>query len=114
MKGLIYYTNMLNKGQTDALVKHLRDIAVILESAVSTAANSSSSATSVATKAAKVANKVVAAAAAVAAPAVDAKKRGRKPGAVADEERCENVNDKQQRCKNRATKGTVCGKHLSA
>ena len=112
MKVLIYYTNMLNKGQTDALVKHLRDIAVILESAVAAAANSSSPATSVATKAAKVANKV--AAAAVAAPAVDVKKRGRKPGAVADEERCENVNDKQQRCKNRATKGTVCGKHLSA
>lgn len=101
---------MLNKGQTDALVKHLRDIAVILESSVATAAGSSTPATSVATKAAKVANKAVP----VAAPAVEAKKRGRKPGAVADEERCENVNDKQMRCKNRATKGTVCGKHLPA
>ncbi len=100
---------MLNKGQTDALVKHLRDIAVILESS---AASSSNPATSVATKAAKVANKSVPAAA--AAVQVDAKKRGRKPGAVADEERCENVNDKQLRCKNRATKGTVCGKHLPA
>lgn len=101
---------MLNKGQTDALVKHLRDIAVILESSVATAAGSSTPATSVAAKAAKVANKAVP----VAAPAVEAKKRGRKPGAVADEERCENVNDKQMRCKNRATKGTVCGKHLPA
>jgi hypothetical protein len=104
---------MLNKGHTDALVKHLRDIAVILESSVATAASSSNPAfaSSVATKSAKVANKSVAVAA--AAP-VDAKKRGRKPGAVADEERCENVNDKQLRCKNRATKGTVCGKHLPA
>lgn len=103
---------MLNKGQTDALVKHLRDIAVILESSVATGAGSSTPATSVATKAAKVANKAVSQPA--AAPAVEAKKRGRKPGAVADEERCENVNDKQLRCKNRATKGTVCGKHLPA
>lgn len=107
---------MLNKGQTDSLVKHLRDIAVILESSVVTAASSSAPAftPSAVTKATRVANKVAAAAAAVPVPVVEAKRRGRKPGAVADEERCENVNDKQQRCKNRATKGTVCGKHLPA
>lgn len=112
---------MLNKGQTEALVKHLRDIAVILESSVVTAASSSApafapsaataaTAATAVTKATRVANKVATA----AVPVVEAKKRGRKPGAVADEERCENVNDKQQRCKNRATKGTVCGKHLPA
>jgi hypothetical protein len=44
----------------------------------------------------------------------DAPKRGRKPGAVSDDVRCEHINGNEQRCKNRATKGNVCGKHTTA
>ena len=40
-------------------------------------------------------------------------KRGRKPGTVSDEDRCAHLTDETNnvRCKNRATQGTVCGKH---
>lgn len=82
---------MLNKKQTDAIVKHLRDMANIFESANS-ANNSASN------------------------PVNDEQpvsKRGRKPGAVADDMRCANINGKELRCKNRATQGTVCGKHTN-
>lgn len=102
---------MLNKAQTLALVKHLRDMALILETSESAAAPVPVGPE----PKKKVAKAERLTAAAVPEPVVEegGKKRGRKPGAVADEERCENVNDKQQRCKNRATQGTVCGKHLT-
>ena len=39
-------------------------------------------------------------------------KRGRRPGSVSDEIRCQHKINTDNRCKNRATKGTLCGKHL--
>jgi hypothetical protein len=77
---------MLNRTQTEAIVKHLRDMANVLENSSKAAVNQTED-------------------------AVSAKKRGRKPGAVSDEMRCAHINEKEQRCKNRATKGAVCGKH---
>ena len=79
---------MLSKQQTVAIVKHLRAVADILESSK------------------PVDNK----AAAAAAP-TEKSKRGRKPGAVADAERCQGTNGNGEQCKNRATQGTHCGKH---
>jgi hypothetical protein len=75
---------MLTKAQTEALVKHLREIASILEKSVGST------------------NKV---------EEPIALKRGRKPGAVSDDVRCQEVLTSGDRCKNRATKGTLCGKH---
>jgi len=85
---------MFSKSQTDSIVKHLREIANILESS---------------NKKAPVENVVV------EAPVEEqatGSKRGRKPGAVDDDIRCTFVN-KDKRCMNRATKGKVCGKHLN-
>jgi hypothetical protein len=82
---------MLNKNQTEAIVKHLRDIANILETSNK---GSSTNAISEVEESA-------------------GSKRGRKPGAVSDDVRCTNINGKEQRCKNRATQGVVCGKHNS-
>jgi hypothetical protein len=79
---------MLTKQQTVAIVKHLRAVADILES-----------------------SKPPATAAAQAPAATEKSKRGRKPGAVADAERCQGVNGNGEQCKNRATQGTHCGKH---
>jgi len=76
---------MFTKSQSEALVKHLREIANILESS------------------AKVSSNIV----------VEPSKRGRKPGAVSDDIRCKGEGPSGQRCKNRATKGTYCGKHVS-
>jgi len=83
---------MLNKNQTEAIVKHLRDIANILESSNKGANNN-------------VISEVEESA---------GSKRGRKPGAVSDDVRCKNINGKEQRCKNRATQGVFCGKHNSS
>ena len=80
---------MLNNNQTSAIVKHLRDIANILESSNKSSNNNAIS---------EVEESV-------------GSKRGRKPGAVSDDVRCTNINGKEQRCKNRATQGKVCGKH---
>ena len=83
---------MLSKQQTVAIVKHLRAVADILESSKPATASTASTAT--------------------AAPAPTEKsKRGRKPGAVADAERCQGTNGNGEQCKNRATQGTHCGKH---
>lgn len=71
---------MLTKKQTDSLVKHLREIATILESSTGVAEATT--------------------------------KRGRKPGAVSDDVRCQETLTTGDRCKNRATNGTFCGKHL--
>jgi hypothetical protein len=79
---------MLSKQQTVAIVKHLRAVADILENSK------------------PVDNK----SAATAAP-TEKSKRGRKPGAVADAERCQGTNGNGEQCKNRATQGTHCGKH---
>lgn len=87
---------MLNKNQSESIVKHLRDIANIMENSYKTS------------------NQVKADASASDEAAEESgSKRGRKPGAVSDDIRCEHMNAKDQRCKNRATKGTVCGKHNS-
>lgn len=82
---------MLSKQQTVAIVKHLRAVADILESSKPVAAAATS-------------------ATATTVPA-EKSKRGRKPGAVADEERCQGTNGNGEQCKNRATQGTHCGKH---
>ena len=84
---------MLSKQQTVAIVKHLRAVADILESSKPATAST------------------VAAAAAAAAAPTEKSKRGRKPGAVADAERCQGTNGNGEQCKNRATQGTHCGKH---
>jgi hypothetical protein len=83
---------MLNKNQSEAIVKHLRDIANILETSFKGPNSNlvSSSEEQVFSK------------------------RGRKPGTVSDDVRCIHINGKELRCKNRATKGTVCGKHTTA
>ena len=86
---------MLNKNQSEAIAKHMREIASILENSCKTSNKLSTQ---------EVVEEVV----------EEGSKRGRKPGAVSDDIRCEHTNAKDQRCKNRATKGTVCGKHTSA
>lgn len=78
---------MLTKSQINSLVKHLRDMATILEASGS----KQEPATTVKEKS----------------------KRGRKPGAVADNVRCQAQLNGGERCKNRATMGDVCGKHLN-
>ena len=93
---------MLNKNQSEAIVKHIRDIANILENSYKTSAQVKVDAS---------ASSSAAAAAVAIALEESGSKRGRKPGAVSDDIRCEHTNAKEQRCKNRATKGTVCGKH---
>lgn len=77
---------MLTKTQVSAMAKLFRDMANILDNTPVTSES--------------VENKVVS-------------KRGRKPGTVSDEDRCEHLIDESNniRCKNRATQGTVCGKH---
>jgi hypothetical protein len=75
---------MFTKTQSEAIVKHLRDIANIFESSSKGSSN------------------II----------VEPSKRGRKPGAVADDIRCKGEGSSGQQCKNRATKGTYCGKHL--
>jgi hypothetical protein len=82
---------MLNKVQSESIVKHLRDMANIVESAYKGSNGNVVSDSEEQT----------------------GSKRGRKPGAVSDDIRCTNVNGKEQRCKNRATQGVVCGKHNS-
>jgi len=82
---------MLNNTQTSAIVKHLRDMANILENSNK---GSSNNAISEVEESA-------------------GSKRGRKPGAVSDDVRCTHINGKELRCKNRATQGKVCGKHNS-
>ena len=82
---------MLNKTQVESIAKHLRELAQIFESS---------------NKVTTVTNSVV------EEDEQNGSKRGRKPGAVPDDIRCQHTNEKG-RCKNRATKGTVCGKHLS-
>jgi len=82
---------MLNKNQIESIAKHLRELAQIFESANKQAITTN---------------------AVVEEDEQNGSKRGRKPGAVSDEIRCQHTSDKG-RCKNRATKGTVCGKHLS-
>jgi hypothetical protein len=77
---------MLNKVQMDAIVQHFRHIANIFD---------------IASK--QPINNIV---------PDEVPKRGRKPGTVSDEVRCEHINGNYSRCKNRATKGKVCGKHL--
>ena len=72
---------MLTKKQVDGLVKHLRDMATLLESA------------------------------GAEAPVT---KRGRKPGAVSDDVRCQETSASGDRCKNRATGGTFCKKHTKS
>lgn len=80
---------MLNKNQTEAIIKHLREIANVLESSFT--------------------NNVLKV---VKEDDVQkGSKRGRKPGAVSDDIRCQYVNEKNGRCKNRGTKGNLCGKH---
>jgi hypothetical protein len=76
---------MFTKSQTESLVKHIRDIANIMEAASKGTTNTE-------------------------APS----KRGRKPGAVADDIRCKGEGASGEQCKNRATKGTYCGKHNPA
>lgn len=76
---------MLNKIQIDAIVQHLRDIATIFDIASKQLSNNT------------VEDKV--------------SKRGRRPGAVSDDKRCEYIKGDSTRCKNRATKGNICGKH---
>ena len=78
---------MLTKSQTASLVKHLRDIANIMESASAKSENGTAAETK--------------------------SKRGRKPGAVSDDIRCNAVLSGGDRCKNRATAGEFCGKHLN-
>ena len=92
---------MLNKNQSEAIVKHIRDIANIMENSYKTSAQVKVDASASASASASVA----------VALEESGSKRGRKPGAVSDDIRCEHTNAKEQRCKNRATKGTVCGKH---
>ena len=82
---------MLNKSQVESIAKHLRELAQIFESSI---------------KSTSVSNEVV------NEDELNGSKRGRKPGAVSDDIRCQHTNDKG-RCKNRATKGTVCGKHVT-
>jgi hypothetical protein len=82
---------MLNKNQVEAIAKHLRELAQIFESSIK----------------GSTVNTIL------GVDEIVGSKRGRKPGAVSDDVRCENVNGKQQRCKNRATQGKVCGKHLA-
>lgn len=78
---------MFNRAQTQQLVKHLRAITDILEkSAESPQASQNGEATQ--------------------------SKRGRKPGVVADNVRCQGQNADESRCKNRATQGTHCKKHV--
>lgn len=82
---------MLNKNQAESIAKHLRDMAVIFDNAAKASnTNQTEDETT-----------------------VIASKRGRKPGAVSDDIRCEHMNGSQQRCKNRATQGKVCGKHTT-
>jgi len=82
---------MLNKNQAESIAKHLRDMAVIFDNAAK-ASNTSQTEGETGD--------------------LPTSKRGRKPGAVSDDIRCEHMNGSQQRCKNRATQGKVCGKHL--
>jgi len=76
---------MLNKAQIESIAKHLHEMAHIFESSIKV-----SSSNVIETE--------------------NATKRGRKPGAVSDDIRCINTGVKG-RCMNRATKGSVCGKH---
>ena len=77
---------MLSKQQTASIVKHLRAVSDILENSATVQAE---------------------------AP-VEKSKRGRKPGAVDAEHRCTGINGNGEQCKNRATQGTCCGKHVTA
>jgi hypothetical protein len=77
---------MLTKHQTESIVKHLRAVADLLEASVAKDP-------------------------AVPQAAEQKSKRGRKPGAVDDAVRCKGLNGSGDRCKNRATQGTHCGKH---
>jgi hypothetical protein len=79
---------MLSKYQAAAIVKHLRAVADILENSSTVVAQ-------------------------VDVP-VEKSKRGRKPGAVDAEHRCTGINGNGEQCKNRATQGTCCGKHVTA
>jgi hypothetical protein len=80
---------MLNKVQTEAIVKHLREIADVLDLSCK--------------------NNIVKV---VKEDDIQkGSKRGRKPGAVSDDIRCQHINEKNERCKNRGTKGNMCGKH---
>jgi hypothetical protein len=76
---------MLTKAQTESLVKHIREIANILEKSVGQTTT-----------------------------AEQTTKRGRKPGAVSDDIRCTATLPNEERCKNRATQGSTCGKHANA
>jgi hypothetical protein len=79
---------MFSKSQAESVAKHLRALADIFDNTVKASAE----------------KKIVVEESTVA-------KRGRKPGAVSDDVRCTHINGNTQRCKNRATKGKVCGKH---
>ena len=74
---------MLSKTQIELIAKHLHELAEVFESTIKVPVNS------------------------VVEPA---SKRGRKPGAVSDDIRCQHTGNKG-RCMNRATQGAVCGKH---
>ena len=88
---------MLNKGQKEKLVFHLREIANIL--AKDADSDNKSQAKSGSAQQQPETNTITA-------------KRGRKPGTVSDDIRCQGENSSGARCKNRATNGTFCGKHL--
>jgi hypothetical protein len=74
---------MLSKNQIELIAKHLHELAEVFESTIKVPVNSVLESSS---------------------------RRGRKPGAVSDDIRCQHTGDKG-RCMNRATKGSVCGKH---
>jgi len=71
------------KAQLESITKNLRDIANILETAAK----------------------------AISPPPNEQPKRGRKPGAVADDIRCTAEISKGDRCKNRSINDGLCGKH---
>ena len=77
---------MLTKNQANQIAKHLRAVADILEKSNESGSQTNEQGQS---------------------------KRGRKPGTVPDNVRCQGQNSDESRCKNRATQGTLCKKHTS-
>ena len=85
---------MISKRNNEAIVKHLREIANILEKSYDVEQLQKVGKTEVVVNAVE-----------------EVSKRGRKSGAVSDDIRCNGLNQKGERCKNRATTGQVCAKH---
>ena len=91
---------MLNKGQKEKLVFHLREIANILaKDADSDNKPQAKSGSAQQQQQQSETNTITV-------------KRGRKPGTVSDDIRCQGESSLGARCKNRATNGSFCGKHL--